>query len=551
VRPPPQLEDVAVERALVARLRERYATLDAEASHTALRVLRSGRAWLDPAVSEERLAAESRGADHLALMRALGFRAEIVVPLVAGDGALGTITLVGGEGRSYDRDDLALAEELGRRCATAIANAGAFAAAEEARREALRAAERTRHLQEITQQLSRSLDVEDLLDAVARSAAALLAAPVGAVFLLDRADGEADFALVAAHGIDAARVAALRLPRHASLAGRAVDEGRTLVVDDARAVAGTALPALLTGQSAGSEIAAPITAGEERLGVVKAFSPTARRFRPDDAELLSALAAAAAVALTNARLYREARDAIRARDEFLSSAAHDLRTPLTGLKGMAQLLLRQATAGGAPDPGRLVEGLTGLDASATRAARQVDQLLDITRLRAGEPLELQRRPTDLVALARGAVAEWQQASDAHRIRITDGDAQLVGHWDAGRLERVLDNLLSNAVKYSPAGGEVLVALRREEDGAGSWAVVAVQDRGIGVPRAELDRIFERFRRGSNVPVPVVGSGIGLASVRQIVEQHGGEVAVESEEGAGSTFTVRLPIGAVATGALAR
>ena len=416
-----------------------------------------------------------------------------------------------------------------------------------ARAAAEQAAARSRRLQEIASQLSHSLEPAQVLATIARAAADLLDAPVGAVFLLDRDAQNEGFSLAAAHGIDLSRTPELRLPRHASLAGRAIDEGRTLVVDDVREAPGaTALPALLTGETAGSEIAAPITAGADRLGVVKAFSPTVRRFTTDDADLLDALAAAAAVALTNAQLYRQAQDALRARDEFLSSAAHDLKTPLTAIKGVAQFLGRQAAQSGTLDPSRLREGLLSVDASATRLARQIDQLLDITRLRAGLSLALQRRPTDLTALVEKAAAEHRQASAPHTILVESDGLPLVGEWDRARLERVLDNLIGNALKYSPHGGDVVISVaRRDGDGAGDGdgpvAELTVRDHGIGIPTADLPHVFDRFHRASNVPENVVGTGIGLASVRQVVEQHGGTVSVDSREGRGSAFTVRLPL----------
>jgi len=526
---------------LLHQLQEKYPTVESGVPHTMRQVLHSGQSWFDAAVSPVRLAAESRDTGHLELMRALGFAAEMVVPLTVRDCILGTITLVGDEGRSYDRDDLLVAEELARRCAMAIANAQAFAAEEAARQAAQRAAERTQHLQEITGQLSRSLVPDQVLATIARSAADLLCAPVGAVFLLDRGDPDADFILAAAHGIDEGLALELRLPRHASLAGRTIDEGRTLVVDDVREEAGTALPAMLTGTLSGSEIAAPIHAGDLRLGVVKAFSPTVRTFSPEDADVLTTLANAAAVALTHARLYREAQDAIRTRDEFLSAAAHDLRTPLTSMKGLAQLMRRWMARPTPPSTERLVGGLARIDASATKMSEQLEELLDLTRLQMGHQLELRRAPLDLVELVRRVVAEQEQVSGLHSIRIDTDQVALEGHWDGIRLGRVLENMLSNAIKYSPAGGDIVVRLTLDEGEEQPMAVLSVVDQGLGIPAADLPSIFDRFRRASNVAGRIGGTGIGLASARQIVGQHGGSIQVQSVEGSGSTFTVRLPV----------
>jgi len=107
------------------------------------------------------------------------------------------------------------------------------------------------------------------------------------------------------------------------------------------------------------------------------------------------------------------------------------------------------------------------------------------------------------------------------------------------VERVLGNLVSNALAYSPRGGAVTVTVDRERD---EWAILQVSDHGLGIPATDLPHIFERFHRGGNVAGRIAGSGIGLAAVRQIVEQHGGTITVESREGKGSTFTVRLPLG---------
>jgi signal transduction histidine kinase len=178
-----------------------------------------------------------------------------------------------------------------------------------------------------------------------------------------------------------------------------------------------------------------------------------------------------------------------------------------------------------------------IEDTASRMAASLDELLDATRLRLGQPLSLDRRPTDVIELARRHAATYQAATDAHRITVDAAVPDLVGDWDEARIGRVVSNLLSNAVKFSPAGGDVRVEVGPED---GDWAVLRVHDQGVGVPPADVDRVFERFARAANA-TGVPGSGIGLAGARQIVEQHGGTIGVESTGPAGATFTVRLPL----------
>lgn len=238
----------------------------------------------------------------------------------------------------------------------------------------------------------------------------------------------------------------------------------------------------------------------------------------------------------------EAEAAVRLRDEFLAVASHDLKSPLTAVKGAVQLLQRTAARDGAVPPERLAATLASISTSVGQMAAQMDELLDVARLQLGQALTLDRRPTDLVALARDKVAARGQASEQHTLRLEATAAELVGDWDATRLARVLDNLLSNAIKYSPEGGEILLRLEREpaDSGAG-WAVLRVQDHGIGIPAADLPQIFERFHRAANAVGQMQGSGIGLSAAHQIVEQHGGIMQLESEEGRGTTVIVRLPL----------
>lgn len=238
-------------------------------------------------------------------------------------------------------------------------------------------------------------------------------------------------------------------------------------------------------------------------------------------------------------LHREALQAVAMRDEFLASASHDLRNPVTSIKTAAEVLLMEIDRNGAVEQGRLKSSLVGIDATATRMAELISGFLDMARLQVGRPLDLRRRPTDIVALTQEVAAEVRRNSNRHRI-LVEGEPGLVGHWDDARLRRVVSNLLDNAVTYSPDGGDVRVTLARA-DQSEPEAVLTVRDAGLGVPAADLPDIFDRFHRGRNVADRIPGVGMGLAGARQIVEQHGGTIAVESEEGLGTTVTVRLPI----------
>jgi signal transduction histidine kinase len=238
-----------------------------------------------------------------------------------------------------------------------------------------------------------------------------------------------------------------------------------------------------------------------------------------------------------AKATAELREQITARDEFTAAVSHDLKSPLTFIKGMATLRRRRATV--TPETEPLLDALQQIDACAGRMALQLDELVDSSRLQAGRPLELRRGPTDLIALARKALAEHQYTTDRHVLRLSTHLAELVGNWDAPRLARVLDNLLDNALKFSPRGGAVEITIGAEGDSA----VLTIADVGEGIPESDLPHVFERFRRGRNVEGRIPGTGIGLAGVEGIVELHGGSISVKSQVGQGATFTLRLPINA--------
>jgi signal transduction histidine kinase len=588
--------------------------------------------------------------------------------------------------RTYTPDDLALLQDIADRAALAIDNIRLYDVEQRAHATA-------EHLATIAQQIGASLAPEIVHEQIVRAATELLGSTFAGIFLLDHPDG--DFVLGAAQGLATGQADAVRLPRTHSAAARAVAERQTILVDDARAVPEAALPRLLSGESVGSLVVAPMFAGAEPVGVVEVYSRVPPAFAPAAAWILASLAAPAAVAIVNARLHRdvqeqagmhaalnralreiaEARDralreaeaaqahlselfmqapaaiavlrgpehtvefvnpryqqlvggravvgrAIRDalpelegqgiferldsvyasglpylgneisvdwerdagasaegyfnfvyqpyraadgqvegilvhavdvtelvqarvrvellaadRDAFVATASHDLKNPLTALTGTAQVLRRQLARSGAVTPERLGRALGTIEDTAAQMLELINEMLDQTRLRMGQELDLDRQPTDLVALVRRAAATHEQGTDKNRVVFEASPTEIVGEWDSARLRRVIGNLLSNAVKYSPAGGDVTVTATIEN----GCAVLRVRDHGVGIPEVDLPFVFDWYRRGSNVARQMKGSGIGLAGTKLIIDQHGGTITVDSREGAGCEFQVRLPL----------
>ena len=250
-------------------------------------------------------------------------------------------------------------------------------------------------------------------------------------------------------------------------------------------------------------------------------------------------------ALERERLYAaeqcaraQAEIALRTRDEFLSIAAHELKTPLTTLMGNIDLIQRRARR-----EGGLSERDTRAIGVATQQARRlkqmIDSLLDLSRLELGQ-LSIEPAPLDLGRMARRVVDEVQPGLLHHNISCHTPETAVMIDGDEVRLEQVLQNLLQNAVRYSPNGGRIDVIVAADE--GASVASLHVRDHGIGIAADALAQLFERFYRVPDTAIEHIhGVGIGLYVVKEIVTLHGGTVNVASEAGVGSTFTVNLPL----------
>jgi signal transduction histidine kinase len=241
------------------------------------------------------------------------------------------------------------------------------------------------------------------------------------------------------------------------------------------------------------------------------------------------------LAADNARLYQEAQKAIRIRDDFLSVASHELKTPLTALNLKLQALERELK--GQPDTAFRQKALASVEVGrrqVRKLSELVGDLLDVSRIGSGR-LALTREPVDLSALVRDVLARFEpMAAQAGSRLDTDITPGVVGHWDALRLEQVVMNLVDNAIKYG-AGKPVHVQL----DSEGREARLRVQDQGIGIAPADLPRIFQRFERAVS-DRHYGGLGLGLYITQSIVEAMDGHIHVWSESGHGACFTVSLP-----------
>jgi hypothetical protein len=268
----------------------------------------------------------------------------------------------------------------------------------------------------------------------------------------------------------------------------------------------------------------------------------------EDLSLVQELAWRAALALDNAYLYEaeqqaraEAEAAVQMRDQVFRLISHDLRSPLTAIQGYAHLLNRRLRGVDIPDAERITRGLSHIDKATSRMASQIQELLDVASLQAGKSIKLNYGRLDLMAMVQRVIEAHQQTLSVLALRFETVLTTMQAAGDEARLERVLDNLITNAIKYSPDGGEIVVSLAQDMRGDQQWAVVVVRDQGLGIPEGELPHIFEPFRRASNVAAKISGTGLGLASVRQIIEQHGGTISVSSQEGSGTTFVIQLPL----------
>jgi signal transduction histidine kinase len=280
----------------------------------------------------------------------------------------------------------------------------------------------------------------------------------------------------------------------------------------------------------------PLVRGGRALGALLLGAETEHAFA-GRLDLAQDLARRCALALEHASLYRTAQQAITARDQFLSIAAHELRAPLTRIKAHAEMLLL-AQSHAQLEPERLAWSAERINAAVDRLATLTTDVLDVARLR-GSKMPFRPRALDLVELLGDLGPRFgEHLGDGHHLVLELSDEPCPVLVDEERIEQILVNLLQNAGKYSPNGADVIVSVRPVDDGV----LLQVRDQGVGLPAGSQERIFEPFGRAANAErLNVPGMGLGLHICRMMVERHGGRIWAESAgEDQGSTFSVWLP-----------
>lgn len=446
----------------------------------------------------------------------------MTVPLRSGHRAIGMMTLLVAEGPSYEPIDLKLVDKLASRAAIAIERARLFDFEK-------RSTERLRLLQSLTSGLSRALSLDDVGQLIVTELPAALGAPTAAVYLCT-AKQEA-LGVLAERGFDLAETSEAILIDQRHPLTDAVRSGLPIWVES-QADFATRYPGgrYLPGHEA-ALACVPLTVDDRTIGALALGFSEGRSLDDSEREFVLTVASQCAQALDRARLYSEAEQSARLRDDFLSLASHELNTPLTSLKLALGHLGR-----GRYEPAGLPRLLGVIERQADRLGHLVTDLLDVSRLTAGT-VHLEIDEIDWVAVAKKTLSRFSKELEASGSELSfDAPESLVGRWDQRRLEQITSCLVSNAIKFG-RGKPIAITVERD----GQLARLSVQDQGIGIPQERQARIFDRFERAVATP-HFGGFGLGLWLARRVVEAMGGDIRFESKLGLGALFHVELPLG---------
>ncbi len=474
----------------------------------------------------------------------------IYLPLIAQERVLGVLSIQSFKKNAYTEQHLSLLENLAAYTTIALDNAGAYLVINQREHEVRERAAELVTINRITQALATQLDRESLIQFVGDQVRDLFRAPIAYVSLLDRSTMVLQFPYT--FGEDAAP-----RPFGSGLTSQIIRTGQPLLINEDMDRNRARLGIEQMGRNTASYLGVPIPSGGQTIGVISVQSTDQEgRFTEADQRLLSTIASAVGVAIHNAKLFEEARQARAAAEEadaakssFLSTVSHELRTPLTSVLGFAKIIrrrLEERLFPLIPEEDRkvqqakeqVIENLGVVVSEGERLTKLIDDVLDLAKIEAGKFTWNMTSVSvpDVIERAIAATASLFEAKKLDLVPLIEPNLPTV-HGDQDRLIQVVINLISNAIKFTDAGSVFCSARLRGND-----MVVSVVDSGIGIAPADQPKVFEKFKQvGDTLTDKPKGTGLGLPICKEIVEYHGGHIWVESEPGKGSTFSFTLPL----------
>ena len=393
--------------------------------------------------------------------------------------------------------------------------------------------QRIQILYDVTKTAGSTLDLREVLNLIAQAAAEAMQVRACTIRLLDESGQIVE--TVAAYGLSEQYLTKGPVDVQKSLHTYQALSGQPTIISDTSQDDRLQYPSEATAEGINSMLCVPLLIRAKAEGVICVYGADVDHFSEDDAEFLAALASEGATAIVNARAYRALEMADRAKSDFVRMVTHELRSPLSAVQSMLRIMEQGYVGSMTSKQQDLVQ----------RSERRISFLLalvkDLLELAAGKMEQLKGEKKEVVLNeVITKVTELMRTSAEEKgldfkVELAEKPLALIGVEDG--LERVFMNLVSNAVKYTPTGGSVAVRARSEDD----QIKAEVSDTGIGIPEEALSRIFEEFYRAKNAKsLEMEGTGLGLAIAKDVIEQHGGQVSVESVVGEGSTFYVTLP-----------
>ena len=531
-------EKITLVRALYEQYKDRT-----DMTHGLQRLLESGKAELISNVSGSILAPVQDNPELLTIVNTLGLQSYMGVPLIARGKTIGAITFSSVQPhRRYTPNDLLFAQDLARLVALTLDNARLYQKAQDEIAERRQIENNLLFLSEASKILAASLDYQTTLANIAHLAVPHIADWCTIDMRTEHGIQQLALAHVDPEKIQWAQELNQKNPPDPNARTGIPNVLRTGKADFYPDISDDLLVAvardeeelaLMRNIGFTSVMIVPLLVRGNAIGTISfVTAESGRHYTPADLSMAEELASRAALAIENAHLYTEAQNAIGLRDEFISIASHELRTPITSLKMYTQVLQKQFAKRGEESLGRF---LAKMDAQLNKLTLLIGDLLNVTKIELGQ-LAFQEEAFDLNELVRETVEQIQMTTPKHTISI-EGNIPRTVWGDLDRIGQVLTNLLSNAVKYSPQADSIIVRLTSEQD----RAVVSIQDFGIGIDSEHQGNIFNRFYRVSDPEEKTYpGLGIGLYISHEIIKRHGGDLTVVSEKGKGSLFRFPLP-----------